>query len=73
MPPWWLPAPFCRKPSMGNDTKKAHERLRDLAKEIAAHDHRYHALDDPVISDAAYDELRKDYAQLAAQHGVPDD
>ena len=39
------------------------ERHRKLVEEIRAHDHRYYVLDDPQISDRAYDAL---YAELKA-------
>ena len=38
---------------------EAHAEYRTLADEIAAHDRRYHQEDAPVISDAAYDALRR--------------
>ncbi|MFQ5594563.1 MAG: NAD-dependent DNA ligase LigA [Anaerolineae bacterium] len=41
------------------------ERLRD---EIRYHAYRYHILDDPVISDAAYDSLMRELEGLEAEH-----
>ena len=38
---------------------EAHAEYRALADEIAIHDKRYHQDDAPVISDAAYDSLRR--------------
>ncbi|QIM50492.1 NAD-dependent DNA ligase LigA [Pusillimonas sp. DMV24BSW_D] len=40
-------------------------RLRD---DIALHNHRYYVLDAPVISDAQYDRLMQELADLEAQH-----
>lgn len=37
-------------------------------KEIAAHDYRYHVLDDPVIADADYDALYAELRELEAAH-----
>ncbi len=39
------------------DRDEARERAEQLRDEIARHDHRYHVLDDPEISDAEYDAL----------------
>jgi DNA ligase (NAD+) len=44
------------------------ERHAELVKEIAAHDYRYHVLDDPVISDATYDALYAELRSLEAAH-----
>src|SRR5271169_1195 len=37
-----------------------------LGAEIAEHDRRYHGEDAPIISDAAYDDLRRRYVELEA-------
>jgi DNA ligase (NAD+) len=50
----------------------ARQEIVDLRRQIAEHNHRYHVLDDPLISDAEYDqmfrrlvELERDYPDLA--------
>ena len=47
--------------------------IADLRRQIEEHNHRYHVLDDPLISDAEYDqlfrrllELEREYPELAA-------
>jgi DNA ligase (NAD+) len=44
------------------------ERAARLRKDIAHHDQRYYVLDDPEISDAAYDALMRELQQLEALH-----
>lgn len=44
------------------------ERHRKLVEEIRAHDHRYYVLDDPQISDRAYDALYAELRALEQQH-----
>ncbi|EYF04319.1 NAD-dependent DNA ligase LigA [Chondromyces apiculatus] len=46
------------------DHAEARERLDALRKEIAHHDHRYHVLERPEISDAAYDALFRELTDL---------
>ncbi len=43
-------------------------RHRALVEEIRRHGHRYHVLDDPAISDAAYDRLFRELEELEARH-----
>jgi DNA ligase (NAD+) len=51
----------------------ARQEIADLRRQIEEHNHRYYVLDDPLISDAEYDqlfrrllELERDYPDLAA-------
>ena len=55
------------------DLDNARQKIADLRRQIEEHNHRYHVLDDPLISDAEYDhlfrrllELERDYPDLAA-------
>jgi DNA ligase (NAD+) len=47
--------------------EEAVEELARLAAEVAEHDRRYHQQDDPTISDAAYDDLRRRNAEIEAR------
>ncbi len=44
------------------------QRLAELRAEINYHLYRYHTLDDPVISDAEYDQLLNELRRLEAEH-----
>ena len=44
------------------------ETMERLRKEVSFHDYRYHALDDPQISDAEYDRLMRSLRGLEAEH-----
>jgi DNA ligase (NAD+) len=44
------------------------QRIETLRREINFHDYRYHVLDDPLISDAEYDQLMLDLRQLETEH-----
>jgi DNA ligase (NAD+) len=44
------------------------ERVRDLRERIRAADHAYYVLDQPVLSDAEYDRLMRELAELEAAH-----
>jgi len=47
-----------------DDLKAATARLETLRREIRRHDHRYHVLDDPEVSDELYDELVRELRDL---------
>ncbi len=44
------------------------ERLEELREQIRYHDHRYHVLDDPELSDARYDALYRELVELERRH-----
>ena len=46
----------------------AAQRIEDLREQINYHCYRYHVLDAPVISDAAYDALYRELQELEAAH-----
>ena len=49
-------------------TPSAQQRHAELCKEISRHNRLYHALDQPVISDAAYDALFRELLALEEQY-----
>ncbi|MBM3153012.1 MAG: NAD-dependent DNA ligase LigA [Chloroflexi bacterium] len=50
------------------DTDPLRQRLEDLRREIHYHNHRYHVLDAPVISDAEFDRLVVELGQIESTH-----
>lgn len=60
------PGPAGPKPKAA--PKKAKARAETLREEIREHDRRYHLLDSPSISDAAYDALLRELQDLEAAH-----
>jgi DNA ligase (NAD+) len=50
------------------DTDSRRQRLEELRQLIHYHNHRYHVLDAPVISDAEYDRLLNELKQIEAEH-----
>ena len=57
---------------MATDPKPADQEIRQevarLRQELTDHNHRYYVLDDPLISDAEYDQLFRRLANLEAEH-----
>ncbi len=47
---------------------KPAQRVEQLREQIRYHNHRYYVLDDPQISDAAYDRLLRQLQALEAEH-----
>ncbi|MFH1129242.1 MAG: NAD-dependent DNA ligase LigA [Patescibacteria group bacterium] len=52
------------------DKKRAKERIEKLKKEIWKHSYAYHVLDNPDISDAAFDSLKNELEEL--EYKFPD-
>lgn len=50
------------------DTSSARERYEQLKREIHFHNHRYHVLDAPLISDAEFDRLVAELKQIESEH-----
>src|SRR5437762_12776865 len=44
------------------------QRTAELRRQLEYHGHRYYVLDDPEISDAAYDELLNELRAIEAEH-----
>src|SRR3954466_3619491 len=59
--------PAASKPVADLTEAEALEELTALADEIAAHDIRYHQQDDPTISDADYDALKRRNLEIEAR------
>ncbi len=53
---------------MAAASKRARERAAELRAQIEHHNDRYYVLDDPEISDAEYDLLFKELAQIEREH-----
>jgi DNA ligase (NAD+) len=54
-------SPASAVPQASDEAKHRHA---DLAEQVAEHNHRYHVLDSPVVSDAEYDALIRELRQL---------
>ncbi len=50
------------------DANSLHSRYEELKTQINFHNHRYHVLDAPVISDAEYDKLLNEFKEIEAGH-----
>jgi DNA ligase (NAD+) len=50
------------------ETSILRKRYEDLKQQINFHNHRYHVMDDPVISDAEYDQLVIELRQVETAH-----
>ena len=48
--------------------KDIEQKIQTLQKQIAKHDIAYHQNDEPTISDAKYDELKKELLELGGQY-----
>jgi DNA ligase (NAD+) len=48
--------------------KSVHQRARELHEQLHEHNYRYYTKDDPLISDAEYDELLRELQSLEAQY-----
>src|SRR5262245_1568071 len=48
--------------------REAARRIEELRAQIAHHDYRYYVLDDPEVSDAAYDRLIRELRELESTH-----
>jgi DNA ligase (NAD+) len=55
---------------VGQADEQARHRHVDLVDQVTEHNHRYHVLDAPVISDAEYDALMRELRQL--EENYPD-
>lgn len=47
--------------------EEAEARVKELREEVEYHDHRYHVLDDPVISDSEYDALYRELESVESR------
>jgi DNA ligase (NAD+) len=56
------------EPGVAMDTSPLRQRYAELIQQIHFHNHRYHVLDAPVISDAEYDRLLVELRQIEASH-----
>src|SRR5580658_2713951 len=57
-----------REPARSKRAGLPAARIATLREQLAAHDYRYHVLDDPTVSDSVYDGLMQELKALEAQH-----
>jgi DNA ligase (NAD+) len=57
-----------RTTTHGGTKRSAQAEVERLRREIDEHSHRYHVLDDPLVSDAEYDALFRRLEQLEHEH-----
>jgi DNA ligase (NAD+) len=50
------------------DKKKIQKQMHEIASEIEKHDYQYYVLDQPIVTDAEYDQLFRQLQKLEAQH-----
>jgi len=50
------------------DKKKIQTQMQELASEIENHDYQYYVLDQPIVSDAEYDQLFRKLQKLEEEH-----
>ncbi|MCJ7807768.1 MAG: NAD-dependent DNA ligase LigA, partial [Dehalococcoidia bacterium] len=50
------------------DIERAEKRIAELREQIYYHNHRYHVLDSPEVSDAEYDALMAEIRGLEEEH-----
>ncbi len=55
-------------PPSGLESTSAQRRIAELRDKINYHAYRYHTLDDPIISDAEYDQLMRELRALEETH-----
>src|SRR5579862_1813294 len=53
---------------MGKASAAVKKEIEELREKLRYHEYRYHVLDDPEISDAAYDKLMNRLKELEAEH-----
>jgi len=59
-----------KKGGSARSKKQARQRAKALREKIAYHDYRYYVKDDPVISDAEYDDLKEELIEI--EQNYPD-
>ncbi|MBA7675598.1 DNA ligase [subsurface metagenome] len=50
------------------NSNKIEKKIEELREEIRYHNYRYYVLNDPVISDAEYDQLMKELIELEKKY-----